>query len=275
MRNFLLPTVLALSLCWQPLANAQDNETSTTGPIKVLLVAGGCCHDYNKQSDDLKQGIESRIDANVTVIYNPGTTTKTTFEIYDSADWAKDYDVIVHDECSADVTDQDYINRILDAHRSGIPAVNLHCAMHCYRWGNYRQPLRSSAPNAAWFNFIGIQSTGHGPQSPIEVKYREQPIVKGLNNWTTIKEELYNNVQVYDNTTPLAIGTQRVVKGEETFEESFILAWTNLYGPNKTKVFSTSLGHNNETIADPNYLDLVCRGLLWTSGRESITDIQR
>ena len=44
------------------------------------------------------------------------------------------------------------------------------------------------------------------------------------------------------------------------------VVWANEYGPKKTKIFSTSLGHNNETVADDRYLDLVSRGLLWTTG---------
>jgi type 1 glutamine amidotransferase len=28
-------------------------------------------------------------------------------------------------------------------------------------------------------------------------------------------------------------------------------------------VFATTLGHNNETVGDARYLDLVARGLLW------------
>ena len=38
---------------------------------------------------------------------------------------------------------------------------------------------------------------------------------------------------------------------------------TNLYNE-KTQVFGTTLGHNNETVADPRYLDLITRGLLWS-----------
>jgi len=45
-----------------------------------------------------------------------------------------------------------------------------------------------------------------------------------------------------------------------------VVAWTNEYGPKKTRIFSTSLGHNNDTVADGRYLDLVCRGILWTTG---------
>jgi type 1 glutamine amidotransferase len=32
-------------------------------------------------------------------------------------------------------------------------------------------------------------------------------------------------------------------------------------------VFATTLGHNNATVADPKYLDLVTRGLLWSCDR--------
>ena len=53
-------------------------------------------------------------------------------------------------------------------------------------------------------------------------------------------------------------------------EAKAVVAWTNLFGPNKTRIFSTSIGHNNETVADDRYLDLVTRGLLWATGR--ITD---
>ena len=40
--------------------------------------------------------------------------------------------------------------------------------------------------------------------------------------------------------------------------------WTNTYG--KAKVFVTSLGHNTEMIANPMYIDMVARALLWTTG---------
>jgi type 1 glutamine amidotransferase len=43
-----------------------------------------------------------------------------------------------------------------------------------------------------------------------------------------------------------------------------VVVWTNTY-ENKTRVFSTTLGHNNDTVADARYLDLVTRGLLWAT----------
>jgi type 1 glutamine amidotransferase len=243
-------------------------------PLEVLLVAGGCCHDYATQTKLLKAGIEERVRANVTVAYNPDTTTKARFVIYEKDDWAEPYDVVVHDECSADVTEGAYVKRILEAHRAGKPAVNIHCAMHCYRWGDFRNPVAAGADNAGWFEMIGLQSTGHGPQFPIAVAYESHPITKGLADWTTINEELYNNIQVMPTATPLAMGVQKVLpRGKqadpaaEPKEAKAVIAWTNAFGPQKTRIFSTSLGHNNDTVSDDRYLELIVRGILWSVGK--------
>ena len=41
--------------------------------------------------------------------------------------------------------------------------------------------------------------------------------------------------------------------------------WVNAYGPNKTRVFGTSIGHHNETMLEPNYMEMITRGLLWAA----------
>src|SRR5688572_3651642 len=78
-------------------------------PLRALLIAGGCCHDYGKQKDVLKEGIEARAHVQVDVVYSPDTTTGARFDIYEKADWAKGYDVIIHDDCTSDVKDQVYV----------------------------------------------------------------------------------------------------------------------------------------------------------------------
>ena len=241
-------------------------------PLKVLLVLGGCCHDYGTQKMLLAEGISARANVEFTVEHNPDKGTKPIFEFYKNADWAKGYDVILHDECAADVVEQGYVANILNAHKAGVPAVNLHCAMHCYRWGNFRErSLKAGDDNAGWFEFTGLQTTGHGPQEPISITFtdNQHPITKGVANWTTIKEELYNNIQLFPTTVTLAKGDQ-VVKDKKTQAErtdSAVIAWTNEYGPNKTRVFNTTLGHNNDTVSDARYLDLISRGLLWAAGK--------
>jgi type 1 glutamine amidotransferase len=226
-------------------------------PLRALLIAGGCCHEYGKQKDVLKQGLEARAHVQVEVIYSPDTSTKARFDLYDNPDWGKGYDVIIHDECSSDVKEPAYVKNILNAHKT-VPAVNLHCAMHSYRTGTDE-----------WFKFVGIQSTGHGPQEPIAINFVDtaHPVTKGLTNWTTIREELYNNVKQFETAKPLARGKQIVKQRDgSTKEVEYVVAWANDYG--STRVFSTTLGHNTATVADDRYLELVIRGLLWAAGKE-------
>ena len=266
-----LRTLLALTA----LVGLTSTLAAEQKPLRVLIVAGGCCHDYATQKEVLKKGIEARVNAVVEVAYDPTKSTKPLFELFKSPDWGKNFDVVVHDECAADITDQAYVANIVNAHKNGLPAVNLHCAMHSYRWGNYREPVKAGADNASWFEMLGLQSTGHGPQQPIAITFTDKshPITTGLADWTTINEELYNNVQVLGAKT-LATGLQKIPekkdkKGKVTpaSEANAIVAWTNEFGPKKTRIFSTTIGHNNATVEDARYLDLVGRAVLWSAGK--------
>jgi type 1 glutamine amidotransferase len=253
------------SIALLPLALLLTSARGGDGkPIRALLVIGGCCHDYAKQKEILTKGISARANVTWVVSYDPDKGTKHLNPVYESPEWSKDFDVVVHDECCSDVKDEGVIQRILEPHRRGLPAVLLHCGMHSYRSTGYPK----STP---WFDFTGLPSTGHGPQAPIAITFidKQNPITRGCADWTTIKEELYNNVAggVLPTATPLARGKQ-VVKSKDGTErvEDCVVAWTNLYN-GKTRVFATTLGHNNETVEDPRYLDLVTRGLLWSVGK--------
>ena len=81
-------------------------------------------------------------------------------------------------------------------------------------------------------------------------------------------QELYNNIQIFPSAQALANGKQVVPQKDGTEKTSdYVVSWVNNYGPKKTRVFSTTIGHNNDTVADPRYLDLVTRGLLWATGK--------
>ncbi|HBE71901.1 MAG TPA: hypothetical protein DDW52_27480 [Planctomycetaceae bacterium] len=279
LRRTILASVLTLlSLLARNTVQASDAaKVENDKKLKILLVAGGCCHDYATQTKQLKEGIEERLKCEVIVEYSSSKTAETTFKIYESDNWAEGYDCILHDECSARVVDRPYIDRILKAHQAGVPAVNLHCAMHSYRWGDFRQPVSPGAENFAWYEFIGVQSTAHGPQAPIDISFEKHPLMKGFENWTTGDEELYNNIRIYGKTTPLATGKQvqkprarelKLNPDAKAKEAQAVVVWTNLYGPKETRVFSTTLGHNNKTVGDPRYLDLVVRGIEWATAKK-------
>ena len=69
-----------------------------------------------------------------------------------------------------------------------------------------------------------------------------------------------------DTAHPLARGKQTFKRAGRETTNDLVVVWTNEYS-GKAKVFATTLGHNNETVGDARYLDLVTRGLLWSVGK--------
>ncbi len=242
---------------------------NAAAPLKVLLITGGCCHDYDAQKDILKKGLESRAHVVVDQVHTSDKSTRPPLSILGDPEYAAGYDLVIHDECGAELSDEAQVRAVLKPHLDGVPGVNLHCAMHSYRIGNPRDPVKPGTAHGLWFEYLGIQSSGHGPHEPIDVTFTsvKNPITDGFAAWRTQKEELYNNVEVFKSAKALASGKQVVRRrnGEERVAEAVVM-WTNEYGPNKTKVFSTTLGHYSATVGDTRYLDLVTRGLLWATG---------
>jgi type 1 glutamine amidotransferase len=254
-------TLQAALLALAVIAPSQASPLQDEKPIRALLVLGGCCHDYAKQKDIITKGISERANVQWVIAHDPDSGTKHKNPVYDNPEWYKGFDVVVHDECSSDVKDTEVINGILKPHKEGLPAVLLHCGMHSFRGDGYPK-------TTAWFEFTGLHTNGHGAQLPIEITFtdKENPILKGQENWTTVNEELYNNItgKLLDTAKELARGkqTSKNKEGKEKVDD-FICAWTNTYN-GKTRVFGTTLGHNNTTVADARYLNLITRGLLWS-----------
>jgi hypothetical protein len=236
--------------------------------LRVLLLTGGCCHDYGKQKDILKTNLEARAYVEVTQIHTDDKSTKPPLAILGNPDYAKGYDVVIHDECAADVNNPQWIKDVLAPHRAGIPGVNLHCAMHSYRIGDPAKKAIAGEERSAWFDYLGIQSSRHDWQKPIAIHYVNEThaITKGLQDWNTTNEELYNNVQVFPTATPLALGKQPQKQRDGTTNEvESVVVWINQY--EKTRVFNTTIGHNNSTVSDPRYIELLARGLVWACNK--------
>src|SRR5215210_8031928 len=115
MKKLLLPGVLALALS---VAISISRAADAPKPLKVLLITGGCCHDYAKQKDILKAGLESRANVEVVQLHSDDKGTKVRYPELEKPDWAKGYDVVIHDECAADVKELPYVENILMAHQN-------------------------------------------------------------------------------------------------------------------------------------------------------------
>ena len=252
-------SVLPIILTYSQYSFGQDSLesklTAAVSPdrqIQALLVTGGCCHDYDRQKLILTRGISARANVRWTVVHQGGTTTDTKIPLYDDPNWADGFDIVVHNECFAGVTDKEFVDRILKPHREGLPAILIHCAMHCYRVGDDR-----------WFEFCGVQSPGHGPHYSYTINNEQpdHPIMVGFGErFVTPKGELYHSAKVFPTATPLGIAKRQ---GDE---ESQTCIWTNDY--HGTRVFATTVGHYNETMVEPIYMDMMTRGLLWAVGRD-------
>jgi len=268
-KHFRSLSLLLVTLC---LSNLLQVRAAEAPPLRALLITGGCCHDYLKQKDILKRGLEARLNVVVDQIHvevPPGTdATKPPLPVFSNPDYAKGYHVVIHDECAANIDDLAAIRNVLAPHRQGLPGVNLHCAVHSYRVGKPGDKAEAGSERAAWFEFLGLQSSSHGPQEPLVLRFEAQdhPVAKGLAGWTTGREELYNNIQLFPTATPIARATQTTKRRDGTTrDDEAVVVWANLF--HGTRVFTTSVGHNNSTVEDARYLDLVARGLLWACGK--------
>jgi len=211
----LVPAVVSsLALLSAPLSPAgETTKTPATklhsgDPIKALLITGGCCHNYLFQAVALTEGSEAHADIEWTIERDPRTGTAAEIELYNDPDWAKPYDVIVHNECFATTTDPVYIRKITTAHKAGAPAVVIHCAMHTYR----------DAEIDDWRQFLGVTSKKHEHQSeyPVKITTPDHYITRGFpTDWVTPKDELYIIDKLWPTATVLATSTSEKTGKEQ------------------------------------------------------------
>src|SRR5678815_5788829 len=111
-------------------------------------------------------------------------------------------------------------------------------------------------------NCLGISSYDHEALRTLQVTNLNpvHPIMRGFpHNWSAPADELYKVAVLWPGIVPLAQSY-----GQETMT-NHVNVWANTYGSGR--VFATTLGHANTTVAHPTYLDLITRGLLWACGR--------
>lgn len=220
-------------------------------PLKVLLVTGGEFHDYDAQRKTLVEGLTARANVEITVVQE-GTKREHRLSIFEKANWAEGYDVVVHNTCFGLVDDKAFVERIAAPHLAGLPAVILHASVHSYR----------NAPTDAWREVIGQRSMSHETRRDLVVKSlgTNHPVMRGFPEvWPDAQDELYKIEKTWPGVVPLAKSY-----GEETKQEH-VAIWLNQHA--KGRAFVTTLGHLDETMKSPVYLDLVARGLLWACGK--------
>lgn len=246
-----LASGIALGAAGMPMLSlAKDKQKKK---IKALLVTGGGYHDYKAQKTILTEGVSKLMDIDWTIWHHDKSNDLKT--ALSAENWAAPFDVIVYNFCHAGESDAKYIESVVNVHTAGKAMVAIHCTMHSYHWkvGNSKK----SNEDKEWNKLLGVVSLNHGPQGPaIKVKQTKQKndsYKPTAAEWKTPKGELYNIQKLYPTATVLARGNNG--KSEQP------VVWTNKYkGAN---VFATSIGHHNETVKDPEFLQTVANGIVW------------
>ncbi len=230
-------------------ADSKPKSASST-KLKGLLVTGGCCHDYENQKRIITEGLSQRLSISWDIVHEGGTGRKHKVSVYQKKGWAKQYDLIVHNECFGAVKDDKFVASIAAAHHDGVPAIFIHCALHSYRTA----PVGAEA----WRELIGVTSRSHEGKRAVLVKntHKEHPVMAGFPaEWKSPNGELYKIEKVWPNCEPLA-----TAYGKDT-KKNHPVIWVNKFG--KARVFGTSLGHHNETMNNDVWLGMFARGTAW------------
>src|SRR6187402_1914283 len=117
MRTILALMLMGSGIFFAAQYAAGQEKGSEVKPLKVLLVTGGCCHDYDRQKLILSEGIGIRVPTEFTIVQEGGKTTNHKISIYEKDGWADSYDVVIHNECFSDVKEPAFTERILKPHR--------------------------------------------------------------------------------------------------------------------------------------------------------------
>ena len=184
-----------------------------------------------------------------TVVVQGGSGTRAKLPIYENPDWVKGFDIVVHNECSADVDDDAFVKRITEPHRAGQGPGDGHPLLDALVPGAddrslARVPRASRRDDTPRAHHVGVTFA------------KDNPVVQGMaESWSTPTDELYVIEKIWPETTALATA----VSPED--QKTYPVAWAHDY--NGARVFGTTLGHGNDTWTDPVFQDLLRRGFRW------------
>ncbi len=249
MRRMISLMLLASLLVVAAAGSSFAEEPSGDGAIRVLLTFGG--HGFQQEP------FFAMFDKMANVQYTKAPMPQSADLLKPGLE--KDYDVIVMYDMVGSITpkQQEAFVALL---KSGIGVVSLHHNMGAHRnWDEFRKiiggkfifsPAKIDGkdyPKSGW---------SHGEDLKVTIANKDHPITQGLEDFE-IHDETYNNYYTAGDVTVL-LTTDHPKNDPE-------LAWVKDYGA--SRVFYFMLGHDAKAWENPNYPEIVSRGIRWTAGR--------
>ncbi|NQU23316.1 MAG: ThuA domain-containing protein [Candidatus Nealsonbacteria bacterium] len=249
--KYLISILLALTVSFSAAtaASAQETTASAQEKIRVLLTFGG--HGFEQEP------FFAMFDAMKDVEYTKAPMPASADLL--KPDLKKKYDVIVMYDMVGDLSAEQH-NAFVALLNEGIGLVSLHHNMGAHRnWDEFRKITGGK------FIFEPCEIDGkkytksgwsHGEDMKVTVADKEHPITKGLKDFE-IHDETYN--KYYTAADAKVLLTTDHPKNDPK------LAWVQDYG--KSRVFYFMLGHDAKAWANPNFAEILGRGIRWTAGK--------
>ncbi|MBI5384159.1 MAG: ThuA domain-containing protein [Verrucomicrobia bacterium] len=219
-------------------ASSAEADKPVTAPLRVAVVTGGHLFDVPNFHKLFRSfpGIEADIQYMDDFVATPAP-------VRDQYDVVLFYHMLMHNPPPPPV--QAALEH-LGATEQGI--VAMHHALLAYpQW-------------SVWSEVVGIADRKFGFHYNQTVQVRvanvQHPITRGLKNWEMI-DETYTMADAGEGSEILL--TVDHPKSMKT------IAWARQF--KKSRVFCTESGHDNQTWANPNYREVLRRGIQWCARR--------
>lgn len=210
-------------------------DSAPAEKIKVLLV-GGRGHDWKGFHDVIAPRLEKTGDFSVTL----------TAKLDDlNAENLKQYQVVLFYGSGGEFTPQQD-KALWDYARAGGAVAGVH-ATDAFRNSDHY-----------WLLLGGRFTTHGGGKFWMRIEDSKHPITSGMKDFEIVDETYQNQNHPQAKMHSLA----HIDRGQE--QQSMV--WVQQVG--KARVFNTTLGHGKEAFDNPQFQQLVVRGLYWAAGRE-------
>lgn len=240
---------LVLGVLIGSLATSAMAAEPAPGKIRVLLLVGG--HAFEEKP--FFAMFDHMTDVAYTVAHMPNDAglLKPGLE--------KQYDVLVMYDMTGRITPEQQ-KAFVDLLGTGIGVVALHHNLGAHRnWDEYRKIIGGKyifADCVIDGQPCPKSSYDHDQDLKVTVVDQEHPITKGLKDFQ-IHDETYKDFY----TVP----TAKVLLKTDHSKNDPELAWVHTYG--KSPVFYLMLGHDSKAYQNPNYPELIHRGIRWAAGK--------
>ncbi len=212
-------------------------EAPTT--VTVAVLTGG--HGYDEPAFEIL--FDSLAGVEATIVNERDLLTAPAEE-------RDGYDVVLFYNMIMETPEGDYKEGLEHLGTSDQGIVVMHHALLSYpEWPGWTDVMGIADRKFGYF---------HDQQVKVHVEEVEHPITAGIQDW-----EMIDETYTMADADPADGNTVLLTLDQENSMRT--IGWTREHG--QARVFCLQSGHDNQTWVDPNYREVLRRGILWAAGR--------